>query len=83
VAGGIFFDLQKAFECVNHNMLSAILEFYGITGTTLKLIKSYVEDRYQKVILDGNLHNSNSEWGEIRHHVLRDQYLVHCFSYFT
>jgi hypothetical protein len=42
---------------------------YGITGTTLKLLKSYLEGRYQKVILDGNLPNSNSEWGEIRYGV--------------
>jgi hypothetical protein len=30
-------------------------------------MKSYLEGRYQKVILDGNLPNSNSDWGEIRH----------------
>jgi hypothetical protein len=45
------------------------LEFYGITGTILKLIKSYLEDRYQKVILDNNLPNFNSDWEEIRHSV--------------
>jgi hypothetical protein len=65
--GGIFCDLQKAFDCVKRNILLTKLEFYGETGTSLKLIKSYLEGRYQKVILDGNLPNSNSEWGEIRH----------------
>jgi hypothetical protein len=48
---GIFCDLQKAFDCVNHNILLTKLEFYGITGTSLKLIKSYVEGRYQRVML--------------------------------
>jgi hypothetical protein len=68
VDGGIFCGLQKAFDCITHNILLTQLEFYGVTGTTLKLIKSYLEGRYQKVILD-NLPNSNSNWGEIRHGV--------------
>jgi hypothetical protein len=69
VVGGTFCDLQKVFDCVNYNIFLTKLEFYGVTGTTLKLINSYLEGRYQKVILDGNLTNLNSDWGEIRHGV--------------
>jgi hypothetical protein len=69
VVGSIFCDLQKAFDCVNHNILLTKLEFYRVTETTLKLIKSHLEGRYQKVILDNNLPNSNSDWEEIRHSV--------------
>jgi hypothetical protein len=36
------------------------------TGTALKLIKSCLEGRYRKVILDGDIPNCHSEWGEIR-----------------
>jgi hypothetical protein len=59
VVGGIFCDLQKAFDCVNHNILLTELECYGITVTSLKLIQSYLEGRYQKVVLADNLPNCN------------------------
>jgi hypothetical protein len=42
MVGGIFCDLQKAINCVNHNILLTKLDFYGITGITYKLIKSYL-----------------------------------------
>ena len=45
---GIFCDLQKSFDCINHNILLAKLEYYGITGVTYRLIKSYLQVRYQE-----------------------------------
>ena len=48
--GGIFYHVQKAFNCVNHNILLSKLEFYGITGITCKLLKSYLKSRYQRVV---------------------------------
>jgi hypothetical protein len=69
VVEGIFCDLQKAFDCVNDNILLAKLEFYGVTGRTLQLIKSFLEGRYQKVVLDNNFPDSASYWGEVKHGV--------------
>jgi hypothetical protein len=67
MAGGIFCDLHKAFDCVNHSILIEKLKFYGIRGAALKLITSYLEGRYQQVSLDNNVHSSS--WGLIRHGV--------------
>jgi hypothetical protein len=43
VVGSIFCNLQMAFDCVINLILLRQLEFYGVTGTILKLIKSYLE----------------------------------------
>jgi F0F1-type ATP synthase alpha subunit len=47
--GGIFYDLTKASDHVNHDTLMSKLEFYSITGKANNLIKSYLSDSYQRV----------------------------------
>jgi len=52
LAAGIFCDLQKAFDCVNHRILLDKLHFYGIHGKFMTLMESYLTNRYQKVSLN-------------------------------
>jgi hypothetical protein len=54
MVGGIFCDLQKSFDCVDHGVLLSKLNFYGIGGKFLSLIETYFGGRYQKVQLTVN-----------------------------
>ena len=45
----IFLDLSKAFDTLNFEILFHKLQYYGINGTALSLIKNYFINRYQYV----------------------------------
>jgi len=65
MVGGIFCDLQKAFDCVNHKILLQKLEFYGVKGKFKTLIESYLTDRYQRVTLNNITNDNNSSKWEL------------------
>jgi len=66
----LFLDLRKAFDCVDHAILLYKLNYYGISGKANELMKSYITDRYQRVVLDDKFSNKLvSEWKCIKHGV--------------
>ena len=58
---GIFLDISKAFDKVWHDGLIFKLQTYGIDGKLLKLLKSYLKDRQQRVLFNGQ----TSSWKNV------------------
>ena len=55
---GIFIDLKKAFDTVNHFILLSKLNHYGVRGKAYDWFQSYMSNREQFVCVNG--HNSDS-----------------------
>ena len=51
-------DLSKAFDCLPHDLIIAKLHAYGFDKASLRLMHSYLTDRYQRV----KINNSYSLW---------------------
>ena len=46
---GVFCDLAKAFDCLNHDILIEKLKHCGVNETGMYWVKSYLHNRKQKV----------------------------------
>ena len=46
---GVFIDLSKAFDTVDHQILIKKLQYYGIDGTALEWFKRYLSNRKQYI----------------------------------
>ena len=57
---GLFIDLSKAFDTLDHNTLLSKLECYGVRGIALDLLKSYLSSRYQLTSI-GGMHSDKVE----------------------
>ena len=59
--GGVFTDLSKTFDCLNHNLLIAKLEAYGFDNSALGYIYNNLKQRKQRT----NVVNSDSSWKKL------------------
>ena len=52
-ACGVFVDLQKAFDTIDHNLLLNKLSMFGICDNELRWMESYLVNRMQSVFTGG------------------------------
>ena len=57
--GAVLMDLSKVFGTINHDLLIAKLHVYRFSKESLKLMKSYLSNRWQSFNL------SFSSWSEL------------------
>ena len=54
-------DLSKAFDTINHELLIAKLHAYGFSKQALKILFSYMSDRWQRT----KINKSFSSWSAL------------------
>ena len=59
---GLFLDISKALDKVWHEGLIFKLKQNGISGKPLRLIKDFLSDRKQRVVLNGQC----SSWRDVQ-----------------
>ena len=63
-AGVLLTDLSKAFDCINHKLLTAKLHAYGFSLESLTFIQSYLTNQIQRVKINSSFSGySNVESG--------------------
>ena len=73
-ACGLFIDLQKAFDTVDHNILLSKLYHYGVKGTPHQWFKSYLTGRQQNTTIN----HQKSSLSNVKYGVPQGSVLGHC-----
>ena len=60
-AGAVLMDLSKAFDTINHELMIAKLSAYGLDKTSLKIILSYLSNRWQRT----KIGTTFSSWSQL------------------
>ena len=60
-AGAVLMDLSKAFDTINHELLIAKLHAYGIHKDSLKILLSYLSNRWQRTKINTDF----SSWSQM------------------
>ena len=71
VFGALLPDLSKAFDCLDHELLTAKLNAYGFSLPALRLINDYLSNRKQRTKIE----NTYSTWLDIIFGVLQGSML--------
>ena len=72
VFGALLTDLSKAFDCLDHELLTTQLNAYGFSLPALPLINSYLSNRKQRTKIE----NTYSTWLGIIFGVLQGSILI-------
>ena len=75
----LIMDFSKAFDKVSHSLLLHKLEHYGIRGNINRRIASFLYNRTQAVVVDGE----SSTHIDVESGDHKDPYLGHHYSCFT